>query len=77
MKSKKALVKKAKKGDGEAFILLVKQYEDVLYRTASRMLNNEDDVADVMQETIITTYHHSQKLKLMIEGIGEAELVKK
>lgn len=59
----KTLVKKAKKGDGEAFISLVKQYEDVLYRTASRLLNNEEDVADVMQETIISAYENIHKLK--------------
>lgn len=43
MKSIKTLVKKAKKGDGEAFVELVKQYEDVLYNTAIRMLQNEED----------------------------------
>ncbi|MFS0646714.1 RNA polymerase sigma factor [Siminovitchia sp. 179-K 8D1 HS] len=59
----KALVKKAKKGDGEAFVSLVKQYEDVLYRTASRMLNNEEDVADVMQDTIISAYEKLHTLK--------------
>ncbi len=28
------LVKKAQKGDGEAFIQLIRQYELILYRTA-------------------------------------------
>lgn len=63
MKSLKTLVKKAKKGDGEAFISLVKQYEDVLYRTASRLLNNDEDVADVMQDTIILAYENLHTLK--------------
>lgn len=63
MGSLKALVKKAKKGDGEAFVLLVKQYEDVLYRTASRLLNNDEDVADVMQDTIILAYEKLHTLK--------------
>lgn len=58
-----ALVKKAKKGDGEAFVSLVKQYEDVLYRTASRLLNNDEDVADVMQDTIISAYEKLHTLK--------------
>ena len=63
MGSLKALVKKAKKGDGEAFVSLVKQYEDVLYRTASRLLNNDEDVADVMQDAIISAYEKLHTLK--------------
>ncbi|WNS76153.1 RNA polymerase subunit sigma [Bacillus sp. DTU_2020_1000418_1_SI_GHA_SEK_038] len=59
MGSLKVLVKKAKKGDGEAFVSLVKQYEDVLYRTASRLLNNDDDVADA----IISAYENLHTLK--------------
>lgn len=63
MESLKSLVKKAKKGDGEAFVSLVKQYENVLYRTASKLLNNEEDVADVMQDTIISAYEKLHTLK--------------
>ncbi len=63
MDSVKVLVKKAKKGDGAAFVSLVKQYEDVLYRTASRMLNNEEDVADVMQDTIMTAFERLHTLR--------------
>ncbi|RHW32124.1 sigma-70 family RNA polymerase sigma factor [Neobacillus notoginsengisoli] len=63
MGSLKALVKKAQKGDGEAFVSLVKQYEDVLYRTASRMLNNDEDVADAMQDAIISAYEKLHTLK--------------
>ena len=63
MGSLKALVKKAKKGDGEAFVSLVKQYEDVLYRTASRLLKNDEDVADAMQDAIISAYEKLHTLK--------------
>lgn len=63
MGSLKTLVKKAKKGDGEAFISLVKQYEDVLYRTASRLLNNDEDVADAMQDAILIAYEKLHTLK--------------
>ncbi|MFJ7954617.1 RNA polymerase sigma factor [Lysinibacillus sp. NPDC096418] len=63
MGSLKTLVKKAKKGDGEAFVSLVKQYEDVLYRTASRLLNNDEDVADAMQDAIILAYEKLHTLK--------------
>ncbi|AZB41795.1 sigma-70 family RNA polymerase sigma factor [Bacillus sp. FJAT-42376] len=63
MGSLKALVKKAKKGDGEAFVSLVKQYEDVLYRTASRLLRNDEDVADAVQDAIISAYENLHTLK--------------
>ncbi|MES1047293.1 sigma-70 family RNA polymerase sigma factor [Heyndrickxia oleronia] len=63
MGSLKTIVKKAKKGDGEAFVSLVKQYEDVLYRTASRLLNNDEDVADAMQDAIISAYEKLHTLK--------------
>ncbi|MBS4210106.1 sigma-70 family RNA polymerase sigma factor [Bacillus sp. FJAT-50079] len=63
MSTVKKLVKKAKRGDGEAFVSLVKQYEDVLYRTASKLLNNDEDVADVLQETLITAYERLHTLK--------------
>ena len=63
MGSLKSIVKKAKKGDGEAFVSLVKQYENVLYRTASKLLNNEEDVADTMQDAIITAYEKIHTLK--------------
>lgn len=57
------LVKKAKKGDGEAYISLIKQYEQVLYKVASRMLSSDEDVADALQETIMTGYEKIHTLK--------------
>ncbi|WP_242826185.1 MULTISPECIES: sigma-70 family RNA polymerase sigma factor [Caloramator] len=57
------MVKKAKKGDEEAFINLMKQYEIVLYKVAKRMLINEDDVADALQDTIISAYENIKTLK--------------
>ncbi|OEF98158.1 RNA polymerase sigma factor [Desulfuribacillus alkaliarsenatis] len=58
-----ALVKKAKKGDGEAFVNAIKQYEKILYNIAKRFLNNEQDVADVMQETIMVAFEKIQSLQ--------------
>ncbi len=57
------LVKKAKKGDGEAYISLIKEYEQVLYKVASRILYNDEDVADALQETIMTGYEKIHTLK--------------
>lgn len=59
----KVLVKKAKKGDGEAFVSLIKQYEDVLYHTARRMLNNDEDAADAIQDAIIQAYEKLDSLR--------------
>ena len=50
------LVKKAQKGDGEAFIQLIKQYELILYRTAKRLGLKDEDIADLLQETILTAF---------------------
>ncbi|MCM3760851.1 sigma-70 family RNA polymerase sigma factor [Alkalihalobacillus oceani] len=57
------LVKKAKKGDGDAFVLLVQQYEEVLYYTAKRLLKNEQDIADVLQDTILSAFEQLHALK--------------
>lgn len=57
------LVKKAKKGDGEAFVKLVQQYESVLYGIAKRMLNNDEDIADAMQEAVLSAYERLYTLK--------------
>ncbi|NOV80484.1 RNA polymerase sigma factor [Clostridium saccharobutylicum] len=58
------LVKKAKRGDGEAFISIIKQYEQVLYKVASRMLSNDQDIADALQETIMLGYEKYIHLKM-------------
>ena len=58
------LVKKAKKGDGEAFVQLIKQYELVLYRTAKGFGLNDNDIADVIQDTVITAFEKINTLKM-------------
>lgn len=52
----KRLVKAAQSGDNEAFIELIQGYEKVLYNTACRWIHNEEDIADIMQETILKAY---------------------
>lgn len=63
MKSKEFLVKKAKKGDEEAFIQLIGQYEMTLYRTAKGMGLQNEDIADLIQDTILTAYEKINTLK--------------
>lgn len=57
------LVKKAQKGDGEAFIQLISQYELILYRTAKRLGLNDEDIADLLQETVLTAFEKIGTLK--------------
>lgn len=57
------LVKKAQKGDGEAFIQLIQQYELILYRTAKRLGLKDEDIADLLQETVMLAFEKITTLK--------------
>lgn len=57
------LVKKAKKGDGEAFVKAIKQYEGVLYGVAKRLLGCNEDIADAMQEAIMRAFENINTLQ--------------
>lgn len=62
MQSIEFLVNKAKKGDHEAFIQLISQYELTLYRTAKRMRLQDEDIADLIQDTILNAYEKMNTL---------------
>ena len=51
-----ALVSAAALGDRAAFEVVVHRYGPMLYRYARRMLANEHDVADVVQETFVAAW---------------------
>lgn len=57
------LIKRAQKGDNEAFVELIKKDELKLYNTAIKMLGNEYDTADVLQETILAAFQNIGNLK--------------
>ena len=57
------LVKKAKKGDAEAFIILMEQNRQTMKRVAYAYLGNEEDVADALQETVLTAFEKLDTLK--------------
>ncbi len=57
------LIKKAKKGDKEAFTQLILGIKNDLYKILKMRITNEDDIQDVIQETMIDAYKHIQKLK--------------
>lgn len=56
-------VKKAIKGDEQAFELLLKQESSKLYRTAFLYVGNKEDALDVVQETVCKAYQSISKLK--------------
>lgn len=57
------LIKKAKKGNEEAFFKLVEDNKVSLYKAAKAILNNDDDRADAIQETVIAAYKNIKSLK--------------
>ena len=48
------LVRRAKKRDPDAFTELMQLHEKDMYRTANAILPQDADIADAMQETILT-----------------------
>jgi len=57
------LVLRARDGDREAFVELMRQNEDALYHMAWSMLRKEEDVADAMQEAIFKAYRSIASLR--------------
>lgn len=63
MNTLNTLVRRARRGDAEAFIALVEECRMTLRRVALGYLGNEEDVADAMQDTILDAYEHIGSLK--------------
>ncbi|HVJ50145.1 RNA polymerase sigma factor [Desulfitobacterium sp.] len=57
------LIKKAQKGDEEAFIQAITEYMPVMYKVARTRLSSEDDLGDVIQESILSAFKNLQSLK--------------
>ncbi|MEK4483688.1 sigma-70 family RNA polymerase sigma factor [Paenibacillus sp. FSL R5-0876] len=56
-------IKKAQKGDHEAFTRLFRQLESQLYRLAKTILLKDEDCADALQETTLKVYKGLANLK--------------
>lgn len=56
-------IKRAKKGDIEAFVNLMEMNKTSMYKAAKSILNNDEDIADAIQETILSCYKNIEKLK--------------
>lgn len=57
------LIKKAQKGDEEAFIKVVDEYMIPIYKIARSRLKNEENIGDAIQETILAAFSNIKKLK--------------
>lgn len=62
-KLKVKLVKRAKLGDAQAFVTLCEGYQLVLYNSAYKLLLNDEDVADCLQETEIRAWQKIRNIK--------------
>ena len=58
-----ALVTAAKNGDKEAFVRLIRMNKQSLYKTAWIYLRDEQDIADALQNTILSCYENIQRLR--------------
>jgi RNA polymerase sigma factor (sigma-70 family) len=57
------LVKRAQKHDDQAFVELMELEKQNMYKVARSYLHSKEDIADAMQETIITCYEKISNLR--------------
>ena len=57
------LIKRAKRGDADAFTELMQSQMQNMYRTARAILMNDEDSADAIQETILICWKKLKDLK--------------
>lgn len=58
-----ALLRRARHGDRDAFASIVTRHQDELYTMALRVLANQSDAADAVQETFLRAYTHLHELR--------------
>ena len=52
------LVQAAQRGDKRAFAQLLERYEQRVYNLARKMMRDQQDAEDVLQETFISVYRN-------------------
>ena len=57
------LVKAAQEGDGAAFVRLMEKNKQSMYKTAWVYLKNDADIADAIQDTILSCYENLSQLR--------------
>lgn len=58
-----SLVKRARSGDKEAFITLIEEQKQSMYKVAAGILKNDADAADAIQDTVLSSYENIRGLK--------------
>ncbi|MCG7345445.1 sigma-70 family RNA polymerase sigma factor [Sporosarcina sp. ACRSL] len=58
------LVEKAIRGDDQAFLQLMSENKEALYRTALAYLKNEEDALEAMQEVTVRAYEKIKTLRM-------------
>ena len=56
-------MKKAQKGNDDAFLILFQKYEQDIYRTSFVFVKNQNDALDVVQETAYQSFKSIKNLK--------------
>ena len=56
------LVRKAKNGDKDAFVLLMEKNKLSMYKVALGILKNDSDAADAIQDTVLSCYENLKNL---------------
>ena len=57
------LVEKAKKGDAEAYTQLMLSIRNDLYKICKTRIISDDEIEDIIQETMIKTFKQLKKLR--------------
>ena len=57
------IVNQCRKGDSSSFRLIVEEYQYMIYQLAFRMLCNEDEAKDIVQETFIRAWQNLSKYR--------------
>ncbi len=57
------LIRRAKRKDGEAFVELMELHMQCMYKIAWNYLQNDEEAADAVQETILSCYEKIGTLK--------------
>ncbi len=59
----KMLVKKAQKGDADAFVALIESCKSSMYRVAKGFFRSEDDIADAISDAVLSAWEHISDLR--------------
>jgi RNA polymerase sigma-70 factor, ECF subfamily len=57
----RALIERLRRGDGDAYEVIVRRFGGRLLATARRMLGNDDDAEDALQEALLSAFRHIEQ----------------